>query len=165
MITAEVVRERFVLDETTGVFTWRVQVANNRKVGSVAGTVDGAGYVSIGTCGRYYKAHRLVWLYVHGVWPKNQIDHINGVRTDNRPSNLRDVTKSVNLQNQKRAHANSAHGFLGVRIEARWNTPPRYLARITVNGHRRSLGTFGTAEEAHAAYLNAKRVEHPGCTI
>ena len=164
MITAEVVRERFVLDETTGVFTWRVQVANNRKVGSVAGTVDGAGYVSIGTCGRYYKAHRLVWLYVYGAWPKNQIDHINGVRTDNRPSNLRDVTKSVNLQNQRRAHAHSTHGFLGVRLEKR-AIKNRYMARITVDGVRRSLGAFPTPEKAHEAYLIAKRSEHPGCTI
>ena len=165
MITAEVVRERLVLDEATGVFTYRVKVANHRKAGSVAGSVDGNGYVLIRIIDRSYKAHRLVWLYVCGAWPENEIDHINGVRTDNRPSNLRDVTKSVNLQNQRRAHAHSTHGFLGVRIETRWGAKPRYLAKITVNGHRRSLGTFGTAEEAHAAYLNAKRVEHPGCTI
>ena len=164
-LDANRVREVFAFDPSTGVFTYRTQTAHHRKVGDIAGTITAQGYRDIGIDSRVYKAHRLAWFYMHGQWPMHQIDHINGDRADNRIANLRDVTKTVNLQNQKRAHSNSAHGFLGVRIESRWGDSPRYLARITVNGVRRSLGSFDTAEEAHAAYLNAKRAEHPGCTI
>jgi len=56
----------------------------------MAGSVHSTGYVRIGVDGGKYTAHCLAWLYTHGVWPSDQIDHINGNRSDNRIANLRE---------------------------------------------------------------------------
>ena len=68
--------------------------------GSVAGCMNNWGYLQVCTKGKTYKAHRLVWLIEKGVWPE-ELDHINGVRTDNRIENLREVSRKENLRNQK----------------------------------------------------------------
>lgn len=148
-------------DPETGVFAWlpRPRI----RGGKVAGNVSPDGYWRIGLGGRPSKlflAHRLAWLYMTGEWPRLDIDHINGDKTDNRWSNLRDVTRSVNLQNQRRARSDSTSGLLGAHKNGRgWS------ARIYVDGVKRHLGTFATAAEAHAHYLEAKRRVHEGCTI
>jgi len=117
--------------------------------------------------GKIYLAHRLAWLYVHGVMPKKNIDHINGVKTDNRIENLRDVAQSVNLQNLQRARKNrKSSRLLGVSHSNRGTCLARpYRARIVVDGRELSLGTFATEQEAHQAYLAAKRIHHEGCVI
>ena len=92
--------------------------------------------------------------------PAVRVDHIDGNRANNAIANLRDVTRSVNHQNLRRARSDSAHGFLGVSpFFGKWK------ARITVNRVFQHLGVFDTPEEAHAAYLEAKRRLHVGCTI
>ena len=102
-------------------------------------------------------AHRLAWLYTHGKWPSKYIDHINGVKTDNRIANLREADNGENMQNQRRARRNSKTGLLGVR----WNRASgNYVAVITVNRHVINVGSFKTAEEAHEAYLRAKAELH-----
>jgi hypothetical protein len=104
--------------------------------------------------------HRAAWLYVHGKWPNGQIDHINGDRSDNRISNLRDVSHSVNQQNVHRPRRDNASGFLGVtRQKNLWTS------QVTVSGKTLHLGLFKTPEEAASAYLEAKRKHHTGCTI
>lgn len=98
-----------------------------------------------------YLAHRLAWLYVHGTFPANDIDHINGVRHDNRIENLRDVPRVVNAHNRNRANKNNSHGRLGVyKVRHRW------VAQLGAKGARRYLGIFDSAVEAEAAYLAAK---------
>lgn len=67
-------------------------------------------------------AHRVAWLLHHGRWPEGQIDHVNRDRTDNRISNLRDVTHAENMGNKKRYRTNSS-GVAGVyyhRQRGRW---------------------------------------------
>ncbi len=88
------------------------------------------------------------------------MDHLNGDASDNRLANLRDVPQEVNQQNQRRANADSKTGLLGASPRG-----PRFQAAITTQGDRRYLGLFDTAEEAHQAYLTAKRQLHAGCTI
>ena len=163
IVTLEQLRELFSYDLETGLLIRRVRSANCTQVGEVAGFVDVHGYRIIGIKGRYYKAHRLIWLHVYGVWPNKQIDHINGIRDDNRLHNLRDVEHSINMQNQKRAQSdNRSSGLLG----AHWhNSQQAWHARIQVNKRSKFLGAFATPEEAHAAYLEAKRRLHEGCTI
>lgn len=146
--------------EHTGVFTWRVRPCQAVMAGTVAGCFDANGYRLIKIAKVIYKAHRLAWLYKTGRWPKHQIDHINGKRSDNRFANLRDVTGSVNKQNLRKAQANNISGFLGVN--KRYG---RYNAAITIDGKLRHLGAFDTPEEAHAIYLSKKRQHHEGCTI
>jgi hypothetical protein len=159
-LTAERLRELLNYDPETGVFTWRVSRRATARPGSVAGTITPKGYRNIWIGGNY-RAHRLAWLYVHGKWPDHEIDHIDGNRANNAIANLRDVTRSVNHENLRCARSDNAHGLLGVSPSKgkRWKTS------ITVNGKWQHLGTFKTPEEAHAAYLEAKRRLHVGCTI
>lgn len=162
-LTAQRLRELLYYDPDTGLFTWRVARGSGGRIpaGAVAGSRIGDGYLRLKSEGVQYKLHRVAVLYMTGHWPAEQVDHINGVRDDNRWSNLRCVGCTFNLQNQRRAHPGSASGLLGVsrRRDGRWK------ALITVNYVTRSLGTFSTPEDAHAAYINAKRLLHPGCTI
>jgi hypothetical protein len=111
---------------------------------------------------RNYKAHRLAWLYVHGVWPTGEIDHRNGDPRDNRIANLRDVTHAVNLQNLTKPRAGCKSGMLGAQWDA---SRQKWKASIRTQGASKHLGRFDTPEEAHEAYKNAKRKLHDGCTI
>lgn len=155
-------RLRYVLDynSETGVFVWRLAIGRRAKVGATAGGKSNTGYWRVKVDGVFYSAHRLAWLHVYGEWPAHEIDHVNGIRDDNRLSNLRDVTKSVNQQNRHKSNNGSATGFLGV-------TPyhGRYMAQIWVSGKYRFIGYFDSPENAHAAYLGVKRQAHLGCTI
>ena len=159
-ITVERLRELLCYDVETGVFTWRKAYGARCAAGSKAGSLSVRGYVYIKLTGRSYQAHRLAWLYVHGEWPKHCIDHINGIHDDNRLSNLRDVTLSVNAQNKKKARADNSTGLLGVTKRA-----SGYLAQIMTQGVARKLGIYDDPTAAHAAYLEAKRQMHSGCTI
>lgn len=112
--------------------------------------------------GKSYKLHRLAWLYMTGGWPMGDIDHLNGVRADNRFANLRDVPRGVNLQNCRQAAThNLSTKVLGV-YPAKGG---HFCAALSVNNKKRHLGTFDTIEQASAAYLSAKRQLHAGCLI
>ena len=89
-------------ESDTGVFTWRIRSNSRAAKDQRAGCLCKAlGYVLIGIDGKMYYAHRLAWLYVHGKWPGQVIDHINRVRNDNRICNLRDVSRAVNNANKR----------------------------------------------------------------
>lgn len=161
-VTAD--RLRFLLDydADSGIFTWRGRTSNRVKIGSIAGSRHGAGYVQINVDGSNFLAHRLAWLHAHGTWPKGTVDHINGDRTDNRLLNLRDVSQGVNNGNVRKLPRHNTSGLLG----ASWcAADERWAAHISVDGKSRFLGNFDTADDAHAAYLTAKRRLHAGCTI
>jgi HNH endonuclease/AP2 domain len=158
----ERVMEVLDYDPDTGIFRWKVRLSNSIHVGDIAGSPDGEGYLMIRLDNRYYKAHRLAWLYVHGAWPDDQIDHINTDPADNRIANLRQATQLLNKQNSRRSHRDSASRYLGVswdRARSKW------LAQICVNGQRKNLGRFDTEEAAYAAYLAAKAAIHPFSTL
>ena len=158
-LTAEQVRELLDYNPETGRFTWRI-APRGHKAGSQAGCTDSYGYVVIRTAGAGHKAHRLAWLIAYGEWPDDQVDHINGDRSDNRIANLRSLTNQGNQQNRRTAHRGIRSGLLGV-------SPKRgkWRAQIKVDGKKRHLGLFDTPEAAHAAYLEAKRKLHPTCSI
>lgn len=154
-------REMFHYDPQTGEFTRKVTTASRARAGDVAGNIHApSGYWVIRALGHQYKAHRLAWLYMTGAWPAHTIDHIDGDRQNNRWSNLRDVPRAINYQNKRSARSNSKTGLLGVAI-----CNGRYQAKIAKDKKTFYLGCYGTPEEAHAAYVQAKRELHEGNTL
>lgn len=153
-LTAEYLRSILNYDPATGVFTWKVRTANNVKAGDIAGSLDGDGYLLIGVQSRVHSAHRLAWLYVYGTWPEDQIDHINRIRTDNRISNLREVSHKQNSQNaSKRSDNTSGHpGVCWLKQSSKWR------ARIMHSYKMIHLGCFTTLEEAIAARKAAEKL-------
>lgn len=155
MLTYQRLVEVLNYDARTGVFTWRVATNLHIVVGSVAGCTVGRGYIQIRVDKRNYQAHRMAWLYVHGVWPTGSIDHIDGDKENNRIANLRDVSHAQNMQNQHRPHKNNRTGALGVYPNGRG-----FTACIKVNKKRIGLGTYKTVAEASAVYQAAKAKLH-----
>lgn len=159
-LTAARLRELLSYDPDTGIFTWR-KSGKGRNTGVPAGCFDKSnGYVAIYIDYQKNYAHRLAWLYANGCWPDGEIDHRDGVRTNNRLMNLRVVTRVVNMQNRRTANSVSASGLLGA-----YRKRDRWVSHLRVNGAIVRLGSFPTAEAAHAAYVAAKRLHHAGCTI
>lgn len=161
-ITKEILMSVVSYNEDTGLFTWRGNRGRYYRCGKIAGTKGKKGYIQISIMGCRCSAHRLAWLYVYGCWPKHQIDHLNGERSDNRIVNLRDVKNGVNSQNKLSAMSTSKSGLLGVYFD---NSHKKWRAEIISDGRRYRLGRFDTAEEAHSAYLGAKVVLHPESKI
>jgi hypothetical protein len=155
MLTQERLKELLHYNPETGLFSWLVNRARGATKGVIAGTLK-EGRIDIMVFRKHYKAHRLAWLYVHGSFPKEQIDHINGNPSDNRLSNLREATHSENQQNIRRAQVNSKTGVLGV-------SPCRgkFQASIKANNKQYNLGKFNSIEEAKLAYDKKKAELHP----
>jgi hypothetical protein len=143
-------QELLCYDEHTGLFTWRIH-AGNRLANSAAGSLCKRGYLDVSVDGKSYRAHRLAWLYVHGNFPVGVIDHINGNRSDNRITNLRDVTNTRNLLSFRKTNHNNSSGFIGVN-----KNHNGWRAEIKVNYKNINLGTYPTKEEASIAYSAVK---------
>ena len=160
ILTAQKLKEVVHYNPETGEFTRK-----DPKLRSCNGTIPKNprhAYLNIGIDYRVYKAHRLAWLYTHGEWPKGQIDHINGDKLDNRISNLRVATPSQNKQNARKARSDSRSGLLG----ATWYSKgKKWRAAIQVDGKKKHLGYFDTAQEAHDVFMKAKRELHGFCTV
>ena len=158
-ITADILRKQLSYNKTTGIFTWLVKT-NATNIGDIAGSERGADYSSIGINGKKWMSHRIAFLWMTGKFPKNQVDHINGDRSDNRWNNLREATPAQNKQNQRNPSKCSKTQLLGV-----YKRGDRFIAQI---GHDRKsihLGVFDTPENAHSAYLSAKQKMHEYSTI
>ena len=162
-LTQAMLKEFLDYSQETGKFTWKARNSNRTLVGSTAGTKHKSGRIYLNFDGVRYQAHRLVWFYVHGEFPKLCIDHINGDNGDNRISNLRLATHAENMQNHKRARIDSTSQLIGAMPRKRQKSP--WYAEIRTAGKKVHLGSFATKEEAHLAYLTAKRAMHSFCTI
>lgn len=126
-----------------------------KKIGCVAKT----GYIVFSHQKKIKYAHRVAWAMFYGEEPKKHIDHINRIKTDNRIANLRLADDQINNRNRGSAnHNNMSCGFLGV-------TKPKHTkkwsAAITVDYKRIHIGYYDTPEEAHKAYIEAKKHYHP----
>lgn len=156
-LTQEKLKELLSYDPDSGLFTRKKKGRGARcMVGDVAGTVGSKGYVSIKVLNYRYQAHRLAWIYVYGVWPEDQVDHINGIKHDNRISNLRGVTNSQNQMNTGLMKSNKS-GFKGVYFKKDRN---KWQAKITVNKKHIFLGYFDDAESAAKVYQEASDKHH-----
>lgn len=161
-LTVDRLKELFHYSPTTGEFTWLCRPtprATQIVVGSKAGHVRHEGYVYIYIGKNQHKAHRLAWMYMYGVTPKI-IDHINGDRSDNRITNLRLATRSLNNQNKTVSRSKSLK-LLGVFETKKGDFSAKIkvtLAGIPINLY---LGTYSSSEKAYEVYNAAKELMHP----
>lgn len=154
-LTQKLLKDLLHYDPEVGKFTWVNPRAKAVKTGDVAGSQTKEGYVNIKLGKFSFKAHRLAVFYMTGYWPKSG-DHRNGVRWDNRWSNIRPSTHAENCRNKI---VRNSTGFSGVSREKRWGLG--YRARIThPSGRREYLGSFKSAEEASAAVEVARASCH-----
>ncbi len=150
MLTYKQVDSRFDYNSETGDITWKGNVRKKGWIepGKKAGNKCTIGYLIIqmtvdGVRHQMY-AHRVAWLLTYGKWPDEQIDHINGVRDDNRRENLRDVSLQENRKNMKKPKNNTS-GYMGVV----WDEGRRrWQARIRVNSKDHYLGRFKDVDSA-----------------
>jgi hypothetical protein len=142
----------------TGILMWNIDPGGAVLPGDVAGTKHHTGYLITHYNGYNYMVHRIAWIYIHGTWPQQDIDHINGDRSDNRIKNLRDVTRSENCRNRKAE--SSISGVTGVHYD-----PQKvcWRARIYHNNKLLSLGSFTYKEEAVEVRKEAEKLygHHP----
>lgn len=154
MLTRETVDQLLKYDAFSGKFSWKVN-GTRIRIDQSAGCLW-LGYIRIKIKQRNYPAHRLAWLLTYGEWPANEIDHINGDRSDNRICNLREATHAQNIQNCINRNPNK-HGLRGV---AKQTCSNRWTATVTANGSKQYLGTYATPEEAHEVYVQAVQKLH-----
>lgn len=150
-LTVDDLRAELFYDPITGIFLSRVN-GHKRKLGQKVGSISKSGYHQIGIKNRSYPAHRLAWVYVYGVWPPHDVDHINRNRADNRIENLRLATRAENLRNAP-VNRRSSSGVRGVHATRKGKKP--WQANIMVNGKRYFLGLFNDLESAAKAYADA----------
>jgi hypothetical protein len=137
----------FLYDPITGAMHWKENMSRRVRAGSKAGTKNHHGYKVIFLNKKNYSVHRIAWLITHGKFPAHQIDHINGVRDDNRIENLRDVNQAENGKNQK-LKSNNKSGICGVS----WSSQnSKWTAKIRVSGKYINLGYFNEISEAAQA--------------
>ena len=150
MITHTELKELVIYDPKTGIIQWAKPGRGKSTKSKDANTrsVNKGGYYLFNIKGKMYYCHRLAWFYMMGSFPDRHIDHINGIKTDNRWCNLREVTNQQNHFNQK-SKGYSFHKGSG-----------KYQARIKLGGKSIYLGLFETTSQAQSAYLKAKLEYH-----
>jgi len=139
----------------SGLLFWKRDYARQLG-GNRAGRIGSLGYIVLYFEKKYWFGHRLAWYLATGNHPKEQIDHINGDRADNRLINLREASHGENNRNRG-AHKDNISGYKGVSYMKR---DGRYKARININKTCVNLGHFDTALEAHKAYCDAVERYH-----
>ena len=154
MLSFEEANRLFEYNPETGVIVRKISVSN-AKAGSIAGRKAKDGYRQISFQNKYIQAHRIVWLIAYGSLPGGEIDHINGVRDDNRLSNLRDVSRKDNQMNLRVAKSNKS-GVTGVVTH---KGTGKWQASIQVSGKCIYLGLFDDFSDAVLARTSAQK-EH-----
>ena len=151
MITQTELKEFLRYDPETGVFTWLAPPAYHIRAGDIAGYLNDRGYIIIGINKKSYRAHRLAWLYMKGVWPK-QIDHDDHVKDNNKWNNLFEATQQENNKNLPISKHNTS-GVTGVY----WNKARnKWKAYIYVNYKNKHLGSYVDWFEAVCARKSAE---------
>lgn len=146
MITQTELKEQLDYNPETGTFTWKVS-KSGRKLGGIIGTKNNLGYLITRFNYKIYSLHRLAWLYIYGEMPDDMVDHINGIKDDNRIENLRVVT---NRENQTNTYKNRKGRLVGAHFHKRAG---KWCCSVKVDGKSTHLGYFETQELAHEAYL------------
>lgn len=149
ILTYEQVREMFDYDEGTGILTWKIK-HGYKYPGDEVGYTHRNGYRILDWGRTDITIHRIIWLWFNGNYPLQYIDHINGIRDDNRICNLRDVSQRENTHNKKEHREGKKPGAFYNKWEQRWD------ARIYYEGKQYRLGMYDTEELALEAYALAQ---------
>jgi hypothetical protein len=147
-------KEVLFYNPQTGQMSWRVPRGRVRA-GDLITCLNSAGYIVVRVDNTLMRAHRVAWAMTYGFWPQ-EIDHINGNRSDNRIENLRECTRQQNMKNLKKGKYNKS-GLKGVSWHA---ACAKWQAHIKADGKNFYLGLFETKEEAHDAYIQASNKLH-----
>lgn len=148
MIDQKTLKLHIHYDKITGSFTWLRKNKTGTKRLPEAGSVSKvSGYRQIRINYELYYAHRLAFLYVDGRFPEYLVDHINMNRSDNRWSNIRHATKSINGKNRQ-MQANNTSGYNGVVFDKRSR---KWVAQMKCSGANIHIGSFDSKEDAAAA--------------
>lgn len=157
MITQDRLKELVNYDPNTGMFTWRVKTAARIKIGSSLGSRHHSGYLTAFLDKKRYTLHTLAVIYTDGECPVGTVDHINGIRDDNRRSNLRIATHSENTRNAK-IRSDNRSGIKGVSY--RNKSGGQWVCRIYTDEGRKYLGCYKTREEAERVMQEARAKYH-----
>lgn len=167
-IDATYVRECLIYDPETGELTWKERPKwhfsshaerdrwNGRFSGCVAGRIGKIGYLTVNFSNRVYPAHRLAWVVKTGAWPKDYIDHVNGVKSDNRFVNLREATVSENVRNSVMPKNNTS-GIKGVSWSER---SKKWVVYLQTEGKNKQLGYFKNKADAEEVVRAAREKAH-----
>lgn len=176
-LTQKILKELIEYDPETGIFTWkergkkwfddnhRCKIWNSKFSKRDAGSLKNHGYIIICVFNKRYLAQHLAWLYVHGEWPKDQMDHKNHIRNDNRIDNLRLANYKINSCNRS-FYKNNTSGFNGIY----WNKSlNKWMVFIIKNKKRIYLGLYKSKNQAiqtrKAANIKYEFHENHGVTI
>lgn len=152
-LTQAKLKELVNYDPETGKMVWASKYCQRIVVGKEVGYETDRGYRVVMILGKNYYVHRLIWLYVHGEFPKHDVDHKDGDTRNNKIANLRTATRSQNNAN-KIKQTNNKSGYKGVWW-CKYNK--RFVAEISSGGVRRCLGYYRSAEDAARAYDKAAK--------
>ena len=131
-----------------GKIYWKVRLSNRHKIGDEAASKHNKGYLATRIHGKAYLVHHVVWIMHNGPIPDGlEIDHFNGIRTDNRIENLRVMTRKENSQNTRHSK-----GVYWAHWTKRWRVCPQ------INGKQKHIGYFDNYDEARQAYLTEKNL-------
>jgi hypothetical protein len=171
-LTHEMLKTLLSYDTDTGIFVWKERPLimyksqrectrfNNQYAGKVATTLSKRGFYQIHIFMKSYKAITLAWFYAHGKWPKSCLDNIDSDKLNLKIKNIREATKTDIQQSRYKPDAKNKTGLIGV-VPVKYLGETRYKARININRKTFYLGMYKTPEEAHEAYVNAKRQISP----
>lgn len=154
-ITQEFLKEHF--EYRDGHLWWikKTSKHSSTKLGQQFGNYVNNGYRQGEVFSKRYLEHRLIWFYHYGIWPKEFLDHINGIKDDNRIENLREATSQQNQFNKKSWGKTSQYKGVSWRKESnRWKAAYRF------KGKKFDLGYYDTELEAAEAYRKATEHLH-----
>ena len=149
-LTQQTLKDLLEYEPSTGIFYWKSNTSSRNVIGKPAGYCKG--YVFIRIHKKLHYAHRLAFLYMTGNYPADQVDHINGVPSDNRWENLREVSPLENRRNAARSKNNTS-GVTGITWDKRKNF---WYVRITLNRINKFIGYFEHLEDAKQARKQAE---------
>ena len=156
MINKEILREYFDYNPDTGVMTWIKNPKRGQKVLGKSFGNNCQGYLVGMFKRKTYRVHRLIWMWMTGEWPEKDIDHINGIRDDNRWVNFRLADDIQNQQNAKMPKTNTS----GVKWVSWHKRDKRWLVNLKINGKNYCFCAFKDFELAELVATEARDKYH-----